>query len=437
MESKEQNSLEKIRQQFEFGPYPATPVDTLPNTSQLYIHNLVTSYYLRNQEIIDSNEKLILDAGCGTGYKSLILALANPGAKIVGIDLSETSVELAGERFQYHDLVNAEFYPLSIYEIDQLGLQFDYINCDEVLTLLPDPTLALKAMKSVLKPNGIIRTNLHSLFQRELYFRAQKVFKIMGLMEQNPEELEIEIVREIMEELKNDIYLKQTWRPKANERDEKQRILMNYLLANDRGYTIPDMFQMLREADLEFISMVNRRQWDLRSLFKDPNNLPAFLAMSLPEVSVEDKLHLYELLYCQNRLLDFWCGHPNQAKSFLPIDQWTRSDWQKTIVHLHPQFKTSKIKDRLIQSLERVEPLELANVFPKETTTIDHSIAAYLLPLFQSSQSFPFLVQHWQKLYPLNPVTLDSVTEDDGFNRLIPVLSELDYLGYILLEHSP
>jgi protein-L-isoaspartate O-methyltransferase len=76
--------LEKIRQQFDASPYPRVPLDKSPkdNISSPYIHNLVTPYYLRNQKIIEIKGKVILDAGCGTGYKSLVLAEANPGAKI-------------------------------------------------------------------------------------------------------------------------------------------------------------------------------------------------------------------------------------------------------------------------------------------------------------------------------------------------------------------
>jgi len=66
---------------------------------------------------------------------------------------------------------------------------------------------------------------------------------------------------------------------------------MNYLLQGDKGFTITEYCS---EADLEFISMVNWRQWDLMDLFKekDPENLPVFLAMSLPETTLEERLHL-------------------------------------------------------------------------------------------------------------------------------------------------
>ncbi len=124
--------LEKIRQQFDSAPYPNIPLDASPkeNYDLLFTHSLVTPYYLRHQKFIPTEGKLILDAGCGTGSKSLALAIANPGAKIIGIDLSEQSIDLAQKRLQYHQIENAEFHVLAIEDLPKLGLQFDYINCD-------------------------------------------------------------------------------------------------------------------------------------------------------------------------------------------------------------------------------------------------------------------------------------------------------------------
>ena len=120
--------LEKIRQQFDFGPYPRIPIDKSPkdNANSLFIHNLVTPYYLRNQKFIDTKEKLIVDAGYGTGYKTLTLAEANPGAKIVGIDISEESIKLARQRLRHHGFENTEFHLISLYDLPKLRLEFDY-----------------------------------------------------------------------------------------------------------------------------------------------------------------------------------------------------------------------------------------------------------------------------------------------------------------------
>ncbi|MCD8488845.1 MAG: class I SAM-dependent methyltransferase [Desertifilum sp.] len=152
----------------------------------------------------------MLDAGCGSGYKALLLAEANPGAQIIGIDISEKSVELARDRFRYHGLENGEFHAMKLEELTDLPHRFDYINCDEVLYLLPDPLEGLKAMKAVLTPQGIIRTNLHSLSQRLIYYMAQEAFTLLGVRTDAPQEEEVEAVREIMAAIKDNVWLKKT-----------------------------------------------------------------------------------------------------------------------------------------------------------------------------------------------------------------------------------
>lgn len=125
---------------------------------------------MSQQKIIDTKDKVILDAGCGSGWTSLFLAYANPGAKIIGIDLSPKSVEVAKTRLNHHGFTNSEFYTLSIEDIDKLNYRFDYINCDEVIYLLPDAEKVLKLFQSLLNEQGIIRVNFHSYYQRFNFF---------------------------------------------------------------------------------------------------------------------------------------------------------------------------------------------------------------------------------------------------------------------------
>jgi len=133
-------------------------------------------------------------------------------------------------------LKNARFEAISIEELPRLGLQFDYINCDEVLYLFPSPVKVLQAMKSVLNREGIIRANLHSSIQRVLYFRAQKVFQMMGLLDSNPEELEIELLQEVVKALKGEVDLKaKTWRAELEREDAQEKILMSFLFQGDKG----------------------------------------------------------------------------------------------------------------------------------------------------------------------------------------------------------
>jgi len=143
-------TIQRIREQFDFAPYPKIPVEQRPNRNKLFRYNMLNGFYLRDQQVVSSQGKSILDVGCGSGFTTLTLALANPGAKIVGIDISETSIELAKSRLLYHGFSEVEFYVLPVEELGTLHCQFDYINCDETLYLLSDPVAGLRAMASVL-----------------------------------------------------------------------------------------------------------------------------------------------------------------------------------------------------------------------------------------------------------------------------------------------
>lgn len=433
--------LEKIRQQFDFGPYPRIPVERSPKeeTNTLFMHNLVTAYYLRYQKVVEPKGKLILDAGCGSGYKALILAEANPGAKIIGIDLSSESVKLSQERLKFHGVDNAEFYTLALEEVGSLGLKFDYINCDETLYLTEDPKEALKALGSVLQPQGIIRTNLHSSIQRQVFYRAQEVFKLIGLMDENPEDEAIDAAVDFMKSLKSNVDLKtKGWNPNFEGEDKKTTLLSNHLLMGDKGYTIPQLFEFLREAQLEFIEMVNWRHWDLTDLFADPEELPAFFAMGLDEATQEEKLHLFELLHPRHRLLDFWCGYPLDEVPE-PIEEWQDSDWYGAWVHLHPQLKTDKVKAELIESIEKQIPFEISRYMTMTTNKAIHvesGMASCLLPLWEAPQALTSLRDRWLTVKPLNPVTLEPMSEEIAFDEVRRIVKRLEAFFYVLVERA-
>ena len=431
--------LEAVKQQFERSPYPRQPLDKTPkdNPSYLYKHHFASAYYHRNQQVIDPKDTLILDAGCGSGYKALALAYANPGAKIVGIDFSEESVKLARTRLDYHGIENVQFEAMAIEDIASLEMEFDYINCDEVLYLLPDPEAGLQALKSVLKPHGIIRGNLHSALQRVNYFRAQKLFKMMGLMEDDvTDEMAMELSQETMEALQDFVDLKKrVWNSRIKNNPEG--LLANYLLREDRGYTIPNLFELLQKTDLEFISMVNWRQWNLFDLFVEEDKLPAFLGMSLPATSIEERLHLYELLNPVHRLLDFWAGHSDVRGEWLPPGEWDSQQWNSAEVHLHPLLQTDSTRKELETCVQHYQAFSISQQLPipgAGRVMIDSTTAACLLPLFQGPQSFSTLLNFFEDFRPRNPVTRETTSGDEAFAAVRGLLQSLESLSFVFLS---
>lgn len=428
--------LEKIRQQFDQAPYPRTALDRSPDNDPylLYTHNLVTAHYLRSQQVISSQDKLILDVGCGTGYTTLVLAAANPGAKVVGIDISPVSIDLAYKRAAYHSYPNVEFYTLGVNELDRLGLTFDYINCDEVLYLLPDPLGSLVKMRSILHPQGIIRTNLHSYYQRLEFYQAQELFKLMGLQDNSPQQQEIEMVRGTMAAMGDRVALKtQTW--EEDYYQDNEGVLCNFLLVGDKGYTMPQTLAMLEMAELELFSMVDWRKWQVLDLFKEPDNLPIYLSFALAVMPLTQQLEMYELLHPVHRLLDFWCGHAGETPEIIPVTEWEIADWQEVTVHLHPQLLNDEVREEAIAQARLSQPFQISWHLPitGEPYLLDPKITSCILPLWDSSQKFTDLLTRWQTLYSLDPVTLVPATLEAGQEILINALTELERLGYVML----
>lgn len=79
----------------------------------------------------------------------------------------------------------------------------------------------------------------------------------MGLMDSNPDDLEVELVKETFNSLNDSVAAKQLWKNKFASmafppQKQKQSILVNYLLQGDKGFTIPQVFEMLKSSHLSF-----------------------------------------------------------------------------------------------------------------------------------------------------------------------------------------
>ncbi|MEO1520453.1 MAG: class I SAM-dependent methyltransferase [Cyanobacteria bacterium J06633_2] len=436
-------AVEKMRQQYEAFPYPEASIDIHPrdafqNLNYFYIHSLVTPYYLRHQTPIDTAGKVILDAGCGSGFKALMLAAANPGAKIVGIDLSPESVRLARLRLQHHGIEDFEFHAMQLEDVQQLGLEFDYINCDEVLYLLPDPAAGLKALVSVLKPEGMIRTNLHSALQRHDIYRAQSLVKLMGLMDTSPSDIEVGILRETMNALQDFVDLKKkTWDNALIQNGTDAHVMVNYFLMGDRGFSTPAMFEMIHAAGAEFICMTNWRHWELRNLFKDATNLPTIWELALPDLTIEEQLHIFEVLHPIDRLLDFWCGKPVSVEPVRSIDSWSPQDWACATIQLHPVLKNDRIRSQLVQSIERKASFDFSQhiSLPTLTPILVNSIeAGLLLPLWDEPQTIDKLIERYLRLHPVDLVTLDPLKHEQAFGVVSTLIQKLELYLYVLVS---
>jgi SAM-dependent methyltransferase len=88
----------------------------------------------------------VLELGCGTGANLLPLALACPGATIIGCDLAESATSFAGDVADELGLDNIEFRHADLASIDASWGEFDYIVCHDVFSWVA-PRLRLKILE--------------------------------------------------------------------------------------------------------------------------------------------------------------------------------------------------------------------------------------------------------------------------------------------------
>ena len=98
----------------------------------------------------------VLEAGCGVGAQTVSLAGNSPGAQIMAIDISNSSLAEAGRKIEEAGIANVRFQQADIFNLPFKPGSFDHIFVCFVLEHLARPDLALTSLKSLLKKDGTI-----------------------------------------------------------------------------------------------------------------------------------------------------------------------------------------------------------------------------------------------------------------------------------------
>lgn len=93
----------------------------------------------------------ILEAGCGVGAQTAHLIASSPGAEVVAIDRSATSLAQARRR-----VAGVEWHQADVFDLPFADDEFDHVFVCFVLEHLRDPVRALSGLRRVLKPGGTI-----------------------------------------------------------------------------------------------------------------------------------------------------------------------------------------------------------------------------------------------------------------------------------------
>ena len=98
--------------------------------------------------------ELVLEAGCGIGAQTKILAKRNPETNFLSIDISADSLHQASMMIEEEDISNVDLQRENIIDMSFPDNTFDHIFVCFVLEHLNEPEKALNELKRVLKIGG-------------------------------------------------------------------------------------------------------------------------------------------------------------------------------------------------------------------------------------------------------------------------------------------
>jgi SAM-dependent methyltransferase len=122
----------------------------------------------------------ILIAGCGT-WQAAKYALCRPDARVIGVDVSATSIAHTQKLKQQYGLTNLEIRQLPVERVGGLERQFDLIVCTGVLHHLADPDAGLRALRDVLKVDGAMYWMVYAPYGRTGVYILQDYCRGLGI----------------------------------------------------------------------------------------------------------------------------------------------------------------------------------------------------------------------------------------------------------------
>jgi ubiquinone/menaquinone biosynthesis C-methylase UbiE len=98
----------------------------------------------------------VLDAGCGSGSMSRLVALTYPRVEVIGVDVRQQYLDFARSRARAEDIRNLQFRSADVFALPFADATFDVVWTKYLLQWLKDPKRALKELRRVTRPGGIV-----------------------------------------------------------------------------------------------------------------------------------------------------------------------------------------------------------------------------------------------------------------------------------------
>ncbi|HEU4834380.1 MAG TPA: class I SAM-dependent methyltransferase [Pyrinomonadaceae bacterium] len=189
----------------------------------------------------------VLIAGCGT-WQAAKFALCHPAARVVGIDISPTSLKHTEALKQKYDVSNLETRQLPIENAADLDQRFDLVISTGVLHHLVDPDAGLRALRSVLNEDGAMYLMLYAPYARTGVHMLQDYCRRLGVGT-SPEE--INDLTKVLSLLSQHHPLVLMMRGSRDGLDGNA-LVDAVLNPRDRTYSVPQLFEFIERNEMSF-----------------------------------------------------------------------------------------------------------------------------------------------------------------------------------------
>jgi SAM-dependent methyltransferase len=251
---------EQVRSFYDRHPYPP-PVDDLESYRRRWddLRRRRADHHLFWPARPYRDDPSILVAGCGTAQAAKH-ALRWPRARVIGIDVSATSVRFTEALKRKHDIANLEVRQLSLERAAELNVRFDQIVCTGVLHHLPDPPAGLTALRDALAPGGVLYLMVYAPYGRTGIYMVQDLCRRLGI---RPVAEEIPALVAALGALPAEHPLAALLRRAPDFRNASA--LADALLhPQDRAYSVPQLFDFIRDAGLAFVRWFRQAPYNPR-----------------------------------------------------------------------------------------------------------------------------------------------------------------------------
>ncbi|HEX5082346.1 MAG TPA: class I SAM-dependent methyltransferase [Blastocatellia bacterium] len=187
----------------------------------------------------------VLIAGCGT-WQAAKYAICHPNARVTGVDVSPTSLEHTETLKRKHNLTNLVTRQLPIEKVAGLDKSFDLIVCTGVLHHLADPDAGLRALRSVLNPEGAMDLMVYAPYGRTGVYMLQEYCRRIGV---GTSEEEIHDLTTALKLLPEHHPLLATMRGSRDSLNA-EALVDTLLHPRDRAYSAPELFDFIERNDL-------------------------------------------------------------------------------------------------------------------------------------------------------------------------------------------